>query len=67
MYDYNKKDVRNNFSHARYLMQVVNQMITGDELEDYTEGGEFGQIVNELVASVSTVLAYRMERSPSGY
>lgn len=69
MNEYTKTNVRNDFKHARYLMNAIDSMITGNDLhgEDYEESSEFGQAINELVASVGTALAYRIERSPSGY
>ena len=69
MYEYTKTNVRNDFKHARYLMNAIDSMLTGNDLhgEDYEESEEFGQAINELIACAGTALAYRMERSPSGY
>lgn len=61
MYEYKIKDVKSDFSHARYLMREIEKAIGKNT--DWEESGEFGQLVNELCASVGTVFAYRSERA----
>lgn len=61
MYEYKIKDVKSDFTYARGLMRYIEANIGKNE--DWSESGEFGQAVNELIASVGTSLAYRMERT----
>lgn len=61
MFEYKIKDVKADFTYARQLMREIEKTIGKNT--DWEETGEFGQLVNDLVASVSTALAYREERN----
>lgn len=57
-----KTDVRQNFSHARFLMQTADKMLSDKTITDFSESSEFGQIALELTASVSTLLQWLQEQ-----
>lgn len=50
-----KRDVRSNFSHARFLMQEANKIMKDSkQITDFSNDSDAGQICNELVACVAT-------------
>ena len=57
-----KTDVRQNFSHARFLMQTADKMLSDKSISDFSESSDFGQVALELVASVSTLLQWLQEQ-----
>ena len=57
-----KTDVRTNFSHARFLMQTADKMLSDKSITDFSESSEFGQVALELTASVSTLLQWLQEQ-----
>lgn len=57
-----KTEVRKDFSHARYLMQVADKMMSDKTITDFSESSDFGQVALELVASVSTLLQWLQEQ-----
>lgn len=57
MYEVSKGRVRSEFSYARKLMSEIDKMMV--TATDFTESGELGQAINELIASVSTALEWR--------
>jgi len=57
-----KTDVRQNFSHARFLMQTADKMLSDKTITDFSESSDFGQVALELVASVSTLLQWLQEQ-----
>ena len=61
-----KADVRSNFSHARFLMQTADKMMTDKTITDFSESSEFGQVALELSASVSTLLQWLQEQEAKG-
>ncbi len=61
-----KTEVRKDFSHARYLMQVADKMLSDKSITDFSESSEFGQVALELTASVSTLLQWLQEQEEKG-
>jgi hypothetical protein len=61
-----KTQVRSDFSHARYLMQVADKMLSDKSITDFSESSEFGQVALELTASVSTLLQWLQEQEEKG-
>jgi hypothetical protein len=61
-----KAQVRSDFSHARFLMQTADKMLTDKTITDFSESSEFGQIALELTASVSTLLQWLQEQEAKG-
>jgi hypothetical protein len=57
-----KSEVRKDFSHARFLMQTADKMMSDKSITDFSESSDFGQIALELVASVSTLLQWLQEQ-----
>jgi hypothetical protein len=57
-----KTEVRKDFSHARYLMQIADKMMSDKSITDFSESSDFGQVALELVASVSTLLQWLQEQ-----
>ena len=57
-----KTEVRKDFSHARYLLQVADKMMSDKSITDFSESSDFGQVALELVASVSTLLQWLQEQ-----
>jgi hypothetical protein len=57
-----KANVRKDFAHARYLMKIASEMMSSKEITDYSESSDFGQIANELVASVNTLQVWLDEQ-----
>jgi hypothetical protein len=61
-----KTQVRSDFSHARYLMQVADKMMSDKSITDFSESSDFGQVALELTASVSTLLQWLQEQEEKG-
>ena len=61
-----KTQVRSDFSHARYLMQVADKMMSDKSITDFSESSDFGQVALELTASVSTLLQWLEEQEMKG-
>jgi len=57
-----KSAVRSNFSYARLLMQEAEKMMKSKEVTDFSEASDFGQIANELIASVGTLYEYLQQQ-----
>jgi len=57
-----KGQVRADFSHARFLMQVADKMMKDSTITDFSESSEIGQVALELTASVSTFLQWLSEQ-----
>lgn len=57
-----KTQVKQDFSHARYLMRLVTQMMSDKTITDYSEPSEFGQVVNELIACASSITIWQEEQ-----
>jgi len=49
-----KGRVRSDFAYARHLMRLAEEVLKNNEITDFSESSEAGQIANELVASVGT-------------
>ena len=61
-----KSDLRRNFSNMRFLMRELELLLKKeDEITDWSEEGEFGQIANELEACAVNAIAYRANREMS--
>ena len=50
-----KTDVRNAFTYARQLMSEANKMLKNKSVTSFDNDSDFGQLCNDLVASVSTL------------
>ena len=61
-YSMTKTQVRSDFAHARYLMSVLNKMMSDKTITDYTNDTDFGQCVNELVACASSIQIWQEEQ-----
>ena len=61
-----KSDLRRNFSNMRFLMRELELLLKKeDEITDWSEEGEFGQIANELEACAVNAVAFRANRHVS--
>lgn len=63
-----KSKVRRDFTHARYLMQLANEIMKDSSRLhlDYTNGGDAMQIALELTACASTFEAWVSEQLEKG-
>ena len=57
-----KTDVRGYFTEARDTMRYIDKLMKTD-ITDYTEGGELGQAINELLATVSMAYEWREQQN----
>jgi nucleoside-diphosphate-sugar epimerase len=58
-----KSSMKRDFTYARHLIRLIEQAIQNEEsIEDWSEAGDLGQTINELVAIVSNASAYREGR-----
>jgi hypothetical protein len=58
-----KSSMRRDFTYARHLMGLIQQAIKNEEnIKDWSEEGDLGQAINELIAIVSNASAYREGR-----
>jgi hypothetical protein len=64
--EYTKADVRNNFKYARQLMTEANKMMKDKTITDFTNDSDFGQLANELTASVSILQCWLDEQIEKG-
>lgn len=55
-----KADIKSAFKSARELMRYIENNLS--KWEDFDEAGQFGQAVLELIAEVSIVDQYRVEK-----
>jgi hypothetical protein len=58
-----KAQVRADFSHARKMMQLADEMMKNKSITDFSESSEIGQIALELSASASTFLQWVNEQA----
>lgn len=56
-----KSAVRSDFTYMRELMRIADKMMR-DETTDYSIGGDFEQLSQELIGCASTLNAYIAER-----
>ena len=56
-----KSAVRSDFAYIRNLMRIADKMMR-DETTDYSIGGDFEQLSQELIGCASTLNAYIAER-----
>ena len=61
-----KKQVRQDFKHARFLMQEANRIMKNKEQVDWSNDADACQIALELSASASTFLQYVTEQQEKG-
>lgn len=61
-----KKQVRQDFKHARFLMQEANRIMKSKEQIDWSNDADACQIALELSASASTFLQYVTEQQEKG-
>lgn len=61
-----KKQVRQDFKHARFLMQEANRIMKSKEQVDWTNDADACQIALELSACASTFLQYVTEQQEKG-
>lgn len=64
--EYTKADVRSGFKYARELMQEANKMMKDKTITDFTNDSDFGQLANELTASVSILHCWLDEMIQKG-
>jgi len=64
--EYTKSDVRSSFKYARMLMQEANKMMKDKTITDFTNDSDFGQLANELTASVSILQCWLDEQIEKG-
>ncbi len=64
--EYTKSDVRSGFKYARELMQEANKMMKDKTITDFTNDSDFGQLANELIASVTTLQCWLDEMIQKG-
>jgi hypothetical protein len=59
----NKTKVRKDFIYARHLMRLIeHELKNEDNITDWSESGNFGQLANELVGIVTEVIEYRLSK-----
>jgi hypothetical protein len=61
-----KKQVRQDFKHARFLMAEANRIMKSKEQVDWSNDADACQIALELSASASTFLQYVTEQQEKG-
>jgi hypothetical protein len=61
-----KKQVRQDFKHARFLMQEANRIMKSKEQIDWSNDADACQIALELSASASTFLQYVTDQQDKG-
>lgn len=61
-----KADVRSHFKYARQLMQEADKMMKDKSITDFTNDSDFGQLANELTASVSMLHIWLDEQTEKG-
>jgi hypothetical protein len=54
-YSTTKTDVRNAFTYARQLMSEADKLMKDKSVTSFDNNSDFGQLCNELVASVATL------------
>lgn len=57
-----KSQVRSDFAYARKLMSDLSKMMSDKTITDFTNDSDFGQTVNELVASASSITIWQEEQ-----
>ena len=63
IYGTTKSSLKKDFTYARNLMRLIEQAVQHEErITDWSEGGDLGQAINELIAVVSNASAYRVGR-----
>lgn len=61
-----KADIRSHFKYARILMTDANKMMKDKSITDFTNDSDFGQLANELGASVGMLQVWLDEQIQKG-